>query len=120
MKPETELPAGMGQVDDEVVQWHRRANRTQSPERCVGGWLYVTNRRLAFQPHKFDAALNGEQCWYPWERIAGVGKEKKSLREIQGGSLRDRLRIEIDDGTFEYFVTNKLDAVIKELRTYIA
>jgi hypothetical protein len=110
----------MDPVAGEVVHSYRRANRTQSDQRSVGGWLYFTNHRLAFHPHKFDAALAGEQWWMPWERIAGVGKEKKSLRAIQGGSLRDRLRIELDDGSIELFVINKLDTMIAEVHGYIA
>lgn len=45
--------------------------------------------------------------------------EKRSLHQIQGGSLRHRLRIEIDDGTYESFVINKLNAVIDAIYTYI-
>lgn len=97
MAPANELPESMGQLTDEIVHWRRRANRTQSSHRAVGGWLCATDRRLAFHPHAFDAALAGEQCWYPWERVVGVGKEKESLRAVQGDSLRDRLRVELDD-----------------------
>lgn len=120
MSAEIELPASMEPVAGEVVHWHRRANRTQSAQRAVGGWLYITSHRLAFHPHKFDAALAGEQWWVPWARVAAVGKEKKSLRAVQGGSLRDRLRLELDDGSVELFVTNKLDAVIAELRARLS
>ena len=111
-----ELPESLDPQPHEHLVWKQRANRTQRSWRSVGGSLYLTNLRVAFRPHSFDAALYGEQWWAPLTVIAHVGKEKKSLRAIQGGSLRDRLKITLDDGTEVLFVTNKLDKLIENLR----
>lgn len=111
-----ELPESLDPQPHEHLVWKQRANRTQHSWRSVGGWLYLTNLRLAFRPHSFDAALYGEQWWAPLQVIAHVGKEKKSLRAIQGGSLRDRLKITLDNGAEDLFVISKLDKVIDNLR----
>ncbi len=111
-----ELPESFDPPPHERLVWKQRANRTQHFRRAVGGSLYLTNLRLGFRPHWFDAELSGEQWWAPLSMIAHVGKEKKSLRAIQGGSMRDRLKITVDNGNEDYFVVNKLDKIIENLR----
>lgn len=54
--------------------------------------------------------------WAPHERITEVGRQKKNIRDLFGGGLRDRLKIELQDGSTELFVINKLNEVIEQIR----
>jgi len=45
--------------EGEEVRWEARANRFQNKIRAIGGRIYLTDRRLVFAPHKFDAKIGG-------------------------------------------------------------
>jgi hypothetical protein len=98
----------------EHVVWSQGVNRTQSNSRAVGGKLFLTDRRLIFCPHLFDAATGGE----PWEvrlaEISGVGIAPKTPELLSGG-IRDRLQIELTDGAVEPFVVNHVQQVVAQL-----
>ncbi|MBQ6639698.1 MAG: hypothetical protein IJH84_01545 [Saccharopolyspora sp.] len=114
-----QLPGNVAPTDDgEIVTWRRWANRTQSNSRAAGGRLYLTNRRVLFCPHAFDANTGGEYRSIPLAAITEVGKQPRTLnlRAAYNGGLRTRLRIDCADGSTELFVLNKLDQVITEIR----
>lgn len=111
-----DAPKNVPLAEGESVQTRRWANRTQSNLRAAGGRLYLTNQRVIFCPHAFDAALAGEYWWAQLADIVEVGKAKRDLRQLYGGGLRTRLKIVLRDGTTELFVVNKLNAVIEEIR----
>jgi hypothetical protein len=100
----------------ETLTWSRRANRFQG-SRAVGGRLALTDRRLMFAPHRFDAALVGK----PWEarldevRTAGIEPRGSSVKGLFGGGMRKRLRIRTAAGEEEHFLVNKLDQVLESL-----
>jgi hypothetical protein len=100
----------------ESVTWSRRANRFQG-SRAVGGRLALTDRRLMFAPHRFDAALVGKR----WEarlgeiRTAGVEPRGSSVKGLFGGGMRKRLRVRTAAGDEEHFLVNKLDQVLESL-----
>lgn len=81
------------------------ANRAQW-FRAVGGCLYLTNRRMAFEPHIVDAKLGGKKCSLDFAEISKVGLEPGSfkLSHFFDGGLRTRLRVEKKSGRTEYFV----------------
>ncbi len=91
-------------------EWSCRANRTQSAFRAVGGRLVLEGDRLEFRPHGVDRALSGKGWSTPLSAIRSVGTEPRGLNPFSG-ALRERLRIEVDDGTVELFVVNKLGEV---------
>jgi hypothetical protein len=93
-----------------MVDWSCRANRTQSTFRAVGGQLVLEGDRLEFRPHGFDRALSGKGWSAPLTAIRSVGTEPRGLNPLNG-ALRERLRIELDDGSVELFVVNKLGEV---------
>ena len=93
-------------------------NRTQSANRAVGGKLFVTDRRLLFTPHLFDYALGGQRREIFFTDIANVSAQTAG-GDAFGGGLRNRLRIDLRDGTAELFVVNKLDQVIEKLQKHI-
>ena len=99
----------------ETILWKRAANRTQSGLRAVGGYLFLTNSRLLFQPHRFDAATGGKTWSTPLASIRGVGAEPRNGNPLSGG-LRTRLQIKLDDGHSELFVVNRVDEVANIIR----
>lgn len=56
----------------ERIVWEAKANRYQSKLRAVGGRLYLTDRRLVFARHEFDASIGGEEWSAPLTEIEGV------------------------------------------------
>ncbi len=79
---------------EEQVLWSQKANRFQSRLRAVGGKLYLTDRRLVFAVHQFDAKSGGEE----WDT---------ALSEITGVEVAGALRlvhVHLRDGIIERFV----------------
>jgi len=98
----------------ETSKWSCRANRTQSTFRAVGGQLVLEGDRLEFQPHGFDRALAGKGWSVPLTAIRSVGTEPRGMNPFNG-ALRERLRVEADDGSVELFVVNDLADVRKRI-----
>jgi hypothetical protein len=94
----------------DTSEWSCRANRTQSALRAVGGHLVLEGGRLEFRPHGFDRALSGKGWSTPLSAVRSVGTEPRGLNPFSG-ALRERLRIETEDGGVELFVVNKLGEV---------
>jgi hypothetical protein len=94
----------------DTSKWSCRANRTQSTFRAVGGQLVLEGDRLEFQPHGFDRALAGKGWSLPLTSIRSVAKEPRGMNPFNG-ALRQRLRVEAEDGSVELFVVNELDSV---------
>jgi hypothetical protein len=96
--------------------WERRANRTTSSMRAVGGKLAVVGDHLAFSPHGFDRAFSATDWWVPLNQIASFEVEPIDLGHFFGGGLRKRLAVVTRDGRRELFVVNKLEQTAAELR----
>ena len=58
----------------EVVKWTKAANRQQSELRAVGGKLFLTDRRLLFQPNRFFRLPSG---WTGVERGPQSGRGRR-------------------------------------------
>ncbi len=99
----------------EIVKRGLAANRDQNG-RAVGGRLFVTDKRLLFQPNRIDSVTGGKAWTCDLGEIAAVGASPRDGRPFSGG-LRTRLRVETKDGDVERFVMNHLGEVIDELRT---
>jgi hypothetical protein len=95
----------------ETVRWKKAANREQNGWRAVGGRLFLTDSRLLFRPHRFDARLKGEDWAANLADIASVGTEEADGHPFSGG-LRRRLCIDLADGTTERFVINQLETAV--------
>jgi hypothetical protein len=102
-----------------MSEWSCRANRTQSTFRAVGGELALEQDRLEFCPHGFDKALAGEGWSAPLGGIRSVGTEPRGMNPFNG-ALRERLRLEAEDGSVELFVVNELDAVRERIERAVA
>jgi hypothetical protein len=102
--------------DGEEVAWSSAANRFQG-SRGIGGKLFLTDRRLLFNPHRIDGMTGGKTWQAELAEVQSVTKEPKGSGKAgrAGGGLRDRLKLELEDGSEELFVINKLDEVIDRL-----
>lgn len=92
-----------------------RANRTQHSQRAVGGHLHLTDRRLLFEPHAFDASLAGRTVSVPLADISDVTRVPRDLRDFFGGGLRARLAVVTPHET-HLFVVNGLDAKVERIQ----
>jgi hypothetical protein len=97
--------------DPEKIRWKKFANRTQGNP-AVGGRLYLTDRRLIFEPNRIDAATKGRPWSASLDSIEGVGTDSPNGNLFSGG-VRTRLRLDLDDGRSEYFVVNGVQDVIE-------
>ena len=99
----------------ETVRWRSSAGRALNRWITSGGQLVVTNRRVLFQPNRFDTATGKK----PWEcllaSVRGFEAVERDLTELAGG-MRERLGIQTTDGT-EIFVVNNLKEKIAELQS---
>lgn len=103
-----EVSLGVG----EQTVWSGLANRTQNAFRTVGGKLYLTSDKLSFVAHPFDTNFWGQNWSAEISEIKSVGLQPIHLKELLGGGLRKRLRIEMVDGHVEFFVIHQLDKVL--------
>jgi hypothetical protein len=74
----------------------------------------VTDRRILFQPNRFDVATGKKSREYPLTSVTGVEAVDRNASEL-GGGLRERLGIRTSDGV-EVFVVNDLAKKISKLR----
>jgi hypothetical protein len=101
---------------------HYPANRSQG-KRAVGGGLHVTTQRLLFHPNRIDAGLGGKAWSCAVADVVGVGVEPGrpfSLFEMFSGGTRDRLRLDLRDGTCALFAMRAPGIRAEELRQLIS
>jgi hypothetical protein len=110
--PEPKLEAG------EIIRWQSSAGRSLNRWITSGGKLLVTNRRVLFQPNRFDT-LTGKTPWgCPLASVTGFDIVERDLAVLAGG-MRRRLGIQTQDGV-ESFVINDLEKKVMELREIIS
>jgi len=74
----------------------------------------VTNRRVLFQPNRFDT-ITGKKPWEcPLASVTGVDVVDRDPAVLAGG-MRKRLGIQTSDG-LKIFVVNDLEKKVAELR----
>lgn len=107
-------------VDDERWIAHVPGNRSQG-KRAVGGGLHVTSKRLLFTPNIVDAKLGGKAWYCALADVESVGIEpgRISLFELFSGGLRDRLAIQLRDGSRELFVVDQPAVLVDQLRALV-
>ncbi len=91
------------------------ANHTQSSQRATGGHLYLTDQRLLFEPHGFDASLGGDAVSLPLRDLTDVSRTGRDLRHFFGGGLRPRLAVTTQRRT-HLFVVNGMRAKIEQIQ----
>lgn len=99
---------------DETIRWQSSAGRSLNRWITSGGKLAVTNRRVLFQPNRFDA-ITGKELWEcPLASVMGFEAVDRNLTVLAGG-MRARLGVQTSDGV-EVFVVNDLEKKVMELR----
>lgn len=90
----------------EQVRWKAYANRVLDDGTSAGGRLFVTDRRVFFQPNRVDARL-GRKVWEcPLEGVTAIETVGRD-RHLFAGGTRKRLGLKTADGE-EVFVVNRL------------
>lgn len=97
----------------EVIAWESSAGRALNRWITSGGRLVVTNRRVVFQPNRFDA-MTGKRTWEcSLSSVDGVQVVDRDLTVLAGG-VRKRLGIQTTEG-LELFVVDDATAKAAEL-----
>lgn len=105
----------------EIVQSTFAANMAQE-SRVVGGRLFVSNKRLIFEPHRLDRWTGGEAWSSNLDDIAEVQIEGRSGSLDSKGiptALRRRLRISEVDGRSSLFLVHDLERRRKEIWEHV-
>lgn len=98
----------------ETLRWKALANRLLSPAVTSGGRLVVTDRRVFFQPNRYDTMLGREFWQRPLDAVTGIEVVGRDAAVFAAG-MRRRLGLRTADG-LEVFVVNRLEKKIAELR----
>ncbi len=92
--------------DGETVRWRGRANRFQGKVWAVGGWLFLTDRRLIFVPNKLESRVFLAKTW-----SAGLGDLDRAV--VGGGPLRTIAVVGRDGGSMRFVVGSREDTAAK-------
>jgi hypothetical protein len=107
----------------ETVEWNRTAGRQASTFQVAGGRLFLTSTRLIHQPNRLCMGASGRPWSTPRTSISQVTVEPRRwtipLFGMTAG-LRNRLRLELVDGSAQLFVVKHLDKVLGDLRARLA
>lgn len=98
----------------ETIRWRSSAGRALNRWITSGGQLMVTDRRLLFQPNRFDAATGKKPLEISIDNVVDIEPVAREPTATAGG-LRERLGIRTSSGV-EIFVVNNLKTKIGELR----
>lgn len=75
----------------EAVVWEAKVNRTQG-RWARGGKLVLTDRRLIFEPHKFERRIGAQRWSCSLADVVALGAKERGLHPISG-ALRRRLSV---------------------------
>ncbi len=117
--PEPDDRGGPDSAGSEALVWRHSASQIQGARGTVGGSLYLTATRLLFKPNRFEAAIGGQQWSAPLRTVRSVSIQLRGGNVLKGG-LRDRLRIDLADGSAEIFVVDQINDVIQVISHAIA
>jgi hypothetical protein len=98
----------------EAIQWQASAGRSLNRWTTSGGRLTVTNKRVLFQPNRFDTATGKTPWECPLTSVSGFEAVGRDLT-VPAGGTRLRLGIQTSTGV-EIFVVNGLEDKLLELR----
>lgn len=97
-------------LPNETISSSHLANYSQSKGRATGGKLYITNRRIIFHPHILDRILFGRKLSLLLNEIDSASAEPGG-KNLFNGALRDRLKVELINGSSYFFVVNGIDTL---------
>lgn len=108
-----------GRADSGALIWRHSASQVQSARGTVGGSLYLTATRLLFKPNHLEAAIGGQQWSTSLRTVSSVSIQPRGGNVLKGG-LRDRLRVDLADGSAVFFVVDRINYVIGVISQAIA
>ena len=105
---------GVGLRDGEVVVDWWRANHTRARV-AVGGRLWLTDQRLVFEPHGFEAGVIGRRVWTcELTDVLHVGTAPRGWSPTSG-AWRRRLAVQ-HGATTDLFVVNRVGKVVEAIQ----
>jgi hypothetical protein len=108
---------------DELLESRERCELVLVASRTVeltvsSGRLCLTNQRLLFVPRGFN--VRGRAPWsIDRSEIVGIDIAKRTWQPYNGG-MRRRLIVRFADGSEQFFVVTRVDAVAADLRTRLS
>jgi hypothetical protein len=107
----------------ETIVWRVAANRQQSASRAAGGRLFLTEKRLLFQPNRLDSVLRAAYWSVPIADIVDVDvAARQPALPLFGraAALRNRLKVVQKDGDVDLFVVSNLERVVDRIAAAVA
>jgi hypothetical protein len=105
-------------LPDEQIILKQAANLSQGA-RAVGGLVTVTDLRLIFRPHRFDALLGGRRLAYERTAIRNVQVAQPGDLPVKAGGIAGALRRTVVVATSEeqvVLLVNKPDRLVAALQ----
>jgi hypothetical protein len=121
-------PSDLSVRTGETLQNTWLTNHTENRRIARGGRLYLTDERIVFRPHGFDARLGADSLAVELDEVRLATTELGSglagvvtspLDTLFGGGVRTRLRVQTDDGA-ELFVVDDPGAVARTIEAVLA
>lgn len=81
--------------------------------------MYLTNHRVVFQPRPYSGFFDGQRCWFLLSEIDDVRLLPRDRSQLLGGSFRDRVLVEMDNGVENLFAVRHPDELIARIRTAV-
>ena len=105
----------------EAVRWQALASHVAGPSAVFfgsrtssSGRLFVTDRRVFYQPSRVDTAFSQEIWERPRSSVIGLEEVERDEGDVFAAGFRRRLGIRTEAGV-EAFVVNDLDSAMAEL-----
>ena len=99
----------MNLKNNDTIIRQRRADHLRSL-RGIGGKLYLTDQRLFFKPHSFDAGT--DEAYIPLQNIKSISAPRNDFISKKLVNLQN-------DDFIEFFVVNKRPEWIKEIENAV-
>lgn len=104
--------------EGERILWHGVANRGADNTRQVGGILYLTDRRLFFEPHILERVTQEQEWQAPVADVRmslGHGSWDPHIPILRDVALRYRLEVIEPDGSIEDFFLTHLGEPLEKI-----
>jgi hypothetical protein len=101
-------------LQDERIQWRIACNWKQDARAC-GGFLWMTDTALVFEPNRLDSLTGGKSRRVALSEIDEVTEEPGGNPSFSGG-LRPRIRLSLKNGQQELLLVNKIQSRLRAIR----
>ncbi|ERH09642.1 MAG: hypothetical protein J07HX64_01403 [halophilic archaeon J07HX64] len=121
-------PSDLSLSDCESVRETWPCNHAENRRIARGGRLFLTNQRIAFRPHSFDARFGATEVDVSLDDVRAVGTESgdsllralgRPLDAFLAGGFERRVRVATDQQVFRFIVDDP-DAVSHTVETALS